>query len=86
MAALLTGAGLGDVRTVHRTVEVAFDSPERWVAFSWSHGQRAMWECVPEGERDDLRDRVVARLRQLERADGGLSFSQAVRHTVGRLV
>lgn len=85
VAGLLTGAGLVDVRTTHRTVDAAFDSPEHWVDFSWSHGQRAMWECVPEGERDDLRRRAVDLLREVERRDGGLRFDQDVRHTVGRL-
>jgi SAM-dependent methyltransferase len=84
VAALLTGAGLVDVRTAHRTVEAAFDSPEQWVEFSWSHGQRAVWESVPEGERDDLTRRAVELLREVERRDGGLRFTQDVRHTVGR--
>ena len=85
VAALLTDAGLVDVRTTHRTVEVAFDSPEQWVAFSWSHGQRAMWESVPDDERDALRSRVLELLQALERDAGGLRFSQDVRHTFGRL-
>ena len=84
VAALLTGAGLVDVRTAHRTVEAAFDSPEHWVEFSWSHGQRAMWEQVPEDERDGLRQRVVELLREVERQDGRLGFGQDVRHTLGR--
>ena len=84
VAALLTGAGLVDVRTAHRTVEAVFASPEQWVDFSWSHGQRAVWESVPEDERDDLRRRIVEVLRDVERRDGGLRFSQDVRHTVGR--
>jgi len=84
VAGLLTGAGLVDVRTAHRTVEAAFDSPERWVAFSWSHGQRALWERVPQDERDDLQHRVLAVLREVERRDGGLRLTQDVRHTFGR--
>ena len=84
VAALLTGAGLVGVRTAHRTVESVFDSPERWVEFSWSHGQRASWEAVPPGERDDLRRRAMELLRELERRDGGLRLRQDVRHTVGR--
>ena len=85
VAALLTGAGLAGVRTAHRTVEAVFDSPEQWVDWSWSHGQRAVWEAVPEGEREDLRARAVQLLRDVERRDGGLRFTQDVRHTLGRL-
>ena len=84
VAALLTGAGLVDVRTAHRSVEAAFDSPERWVEFSWSHGQRGMWEHVPEVERDDLRSRALALLQEFEARDGRLRFRQDVRHTSGR--
>jgi hypothetical protein len=84
VAALLTDAGFVDVRTASRTVEAAFDSPEQWVDFSWSHGQRAMWESVREDERDDLRRRALDLLREVERRDGGLRFSQDMRHTLGR--
>ena len=85
VAALLTGAGLVDVRTAHRTVEAAFTGPEHWVEFSWSHGQRAMWEHVPEDERDGVRARALDLLREVERSDGELRFVQGVRHTLGRL-
>ena len=85
VAALLTGAGLADVRTAHRTVEATFTSPQQWVEFSWSHGQRVMWEHVPEDERDGLRSRALALLQEFEARDGGLRFSQDVRHTLGRL-
>jgi SAM-dependent methyltransferase len=84
VAGLLTGAGLVDVRTAHRSVDAAFDSPEHWVEFSWSHGQRALWESVPESEREDLRRRALDVLREIERRDGELRFSQDVRHTLGR--
>ena len=84
MTALLPGAGLVDVRTAHRIVEAGFHSPEQYVDFSWSHGQRAMWEAVPEGERDDLRRRALQLLDQMARRDGGLRFAQDVRHTLGR--
>ena len=66
----------------------AFDvrpsGPEQWLAFSWSHGQRAMWEHVPEDERDAVRDRATAVLHEFARRDGRLGFRQDVRHTLGR--
>ena len=82
--ALLRDAGLADVRTTHRTVDAAFSGPEQWLAFSWSHGQRAMWEHVPEDERDAVRDRATAVLVEMARQDGRLGFRQDVRHTLGR--
>ena len=32
-------------------ISVTFQDAEQWHTWSWSHGQRAMWEFVPEGER-----------------------------------
>ena len=81
---LLRDAGLACVRTAHRTVEAVFSGPEQWLAFSWSHGQRAMWENVPEAERDDVRLRLTAVLRQVAEREGRLSLVQDVRHTLGR--
>ena len=51
MEGLLTGAGLRDVRTATKSVSVTFKDDEQWHAFSWSHGQRALWEAVPPDER-----------------------------------
>jgi ubiquinone/menaquinone biosynthesis C-methylase UbiE len=78
VAALLTGAGLVDVRTSHREVTVTFEDPGAWLRFSWSHGQRAMWECVPESERDQVAEQCAA-------VADGWSWTQQVRYTLGRL-
>lgn len=77
---LLRSAGLEDVRTARRTVRATFADPQQWLDFSWSHGQRAMWEAVPQEQHDDVRDQAFALL------DGwdDLSFEQDVRHTLGR--
>ena len=80
MEALLRDAGLVDVRTAHREVTAEFADPQQWVDFSWSHGQRAMWEAVPESERDDVRARVVSLLEGY----APLGFTQTIRHTLGR--
>ena len=77
---LLTAAGLVDVRTAHRTVHARFADPQQWLDFSWSHGQRAMWECVPEEQRAQVRDEAFAVLEEWD----DLAFRQDVRHTLGR--
>lgn len=78
--ALLRDAGLEAVRTVRRTVTATFSGPEQWERFSWSHGQRAMWEAVPAEHRDGLRQQAQGLLAQWE----PLSMVQGVRHTLGR--
>ena len=77
METLLTDAGLSDVRTATTTVSVTFDDPEQWHAFSWSHGQRAMWEAVPEDQRDAVKAQCVALI-------DGWTWTQQVRYTLGQ--
>jgi SAM-dependent methyltransferase len=77
---LLTSAGLVDVRTAHRTVHARFADPQQWLDFTWSHGQRAMWESVPADQHDEVREAAFAVLAEWD----DLTFSQDVRHTLGR--
>lgn len=78
---LLRDAGLVDVRTVRREVVTEFADPEQWIRFTWSHGQRAMWEAVPESEHDAVRAEIVQRLTELSQP---IRLTQGVRHTLGR--
>ena len=84
MEELLRGAGLVDVRTVTRTVVARFRDVDHLIEFSWSHGQRAMWEAVPEADRDEVRQRIVGSAGGFSDEDGTLSLGQAVRYTVAR--
>lgn len=80
---LLRAAGLGNVRTAHRTVDAVFRDAEHLLEFSWSHGQRAMWESVPDEARAELRGQVIDAVRRLQHDDAPVSFSQQVRYTLG---
>jgi hypothetical protein len=80
MERLLTDAGLVDVRTAHREVTAMFADPQQWLDFSWSHGQRAMWEVVPAEQHDAVRAEIVSLLEGFS----PLGFSQTIRHTLGR--
>lgn len=84
VAALLADAGLVDVRTARRTVRATFRDVDQLVAFSWSHGQRAMWEAVPPAERDGVRARIVDLAGELGLGPGPFTLDQDVRHTLGR--
>jgi ubiquinone/menaquinone biosynthesis C-methylase UbiE len=81
---LFRRAGLTDVRTAHREVEAVFRDADHLVEFSWSHGQRAMWESVPEAERPAVRERVVELAQGFADETGGFSFTQRARYTLGR--
>jgi ubiquinone/menaquinone biosynthesis C-methylase UbiE len=80
MERLLTDAGLVDVRTAHREGTATFADPQQWLDFSWSHGQRAMWEAVPAEQHDAVRAEIVSLLEGFS----PLGFSQTIRHTLGR--
>ncbi|MEC3974984.1 class I SAM-dependent methyltransferase [Amycolatopsis sp. H20-H5] len=79
----LREGGLIEVRTAHRVVEAVFRDAEHLVEFSWSHGQRAMWEAVPRREHPALRQRMVELARGFGNESGRFSFTQPVRHTLG---
>jgi len=81
---LLRDAGLVETRTVRTTVSAAFSGPEQWLNFSWSHGQRAMWEAVPAEQQPEVRRAALALLERLRDRDGRLAFDQEVRYTLGR--
>lgn len=83
MEHLFDDAGLDAVRTVHRTVEATFRDPEHFLEFSWSHGQRAMWEAVPEEAHGELRRDVLDAVGALGDTSGRIAFGQDVRHTFG---
>lgn len=84
MAALFRGAGLTAVRTVSTTVDAVLRDPDHWYEFTWSHGQRAMWEAVPAGERATVRRAAYAVLEPHRRDDGSIMLRQQVRYTLGR--
>jgi len=83
VAQLLIDAGLSDVRTVHRSVEAVFRDAVHLIEFSWSHGQRVMWEAIPEDRQAALRREFKARARQYQDDSGRIRFTQHIRHTLG---
>lgn len=84
MAQLLHDSGLVDVRTCRRSVEAVFRDAQHLMQFSWSHGQRAMWEAVPERQRPALRRDIIGAVNELSEESGRLTFSQPVRYTLAR--
>lgn len=80
---LLRRAGFVDVRTVHQRLPVRLSDPEQWYRFSMSTGQRGFWASVPEADRLAVKAEAQGRLMESAAADGSLSFTQDVRHTVG---
>lgn len=84
MEALLAGAGFAEVRTVSTVVPIRFTDVDHWHRWTWSTGQRAMWEAIPEENRDEVRALGSARVEGARLDDGALGFDQVVRVTLGR--
>jgi ubiquinone/menaquinone biosynthesis C-methylase UbiE len=80
---LLATAGFAATRTVGLAVSVVFEDPARWRSWSWSHGQRAMWDAVPAGEQDAVMAEAAARLAAAHGPDGRYTLTQQVRLTLG---
>jgi ubiquinone/menaquinone biosynthesis C-methylase UbiE len=79
---LVRAAGYTDVRTVLFDVEVTFADVDEWLAFSRSHGQRAMWDAIPEADHDNVKAVAGTHLEQARGADGRIHLNQQVRYTL----
>ena len=83
VAELLTNAGLVDVETTSTDLVAVFNDAEHWLTWSWSHGQRAMWEAVPDADRAAVRAGATELLESIAAADGEIRLTQRVRYTLG---
>ena len=81
---LLSDAGLLDVRTRRTVVAVRFDDLDHWYRWSWSLGQRAVWEALDDDARARVRAEVEEHVRASRQPDGRYGFDQQVRVTTGR--
>ena len=82
--ALLRDAGFTSVRTPHLTVPVRFRDEDQWHDWTWSMGQRRMWEAIPEAERTAVREAAYAALQGCRDERGRIGFDQDVRFTLAR--
>jgi ubiquinone/menaquinone biosynthesis C-methylase UbiE len=79
---LVSAAGYTGVRTARFDIEVTFADVEEWCAFSRSHGQRAMWDAVPQAEHDTVKADAAKHLEQARGTDGRIHLNQQVRCTL----
>jgi hypothetical protein len=81
---LFADAGYADVATHVRPFTIDFGNPDTWYRWSMSVGQRAMWEAVPDGERETVRAAAYSMLERMAQETGRIGFEQDVRFTVAR--
>jgi ubiquinone/menaquinone biosynthesis C-methylase UbiE len=82
---LFRDAGFTDVRTAHAQFQVRFTDKDQWYDWSRSVGLRAIWESIPDDQREGIREQAYEALEVTRDADGRMGFDQDVRYTVGRL-
>jgi ubiquinone/menaquinone biosynthesis C-methylase UbiE len=79
---LVTAAGYTGARTTRFDTEVTFADVDEWQVFSRSHGQRAMWDAIPEDDHDKVKQIVAEHLEKARGADGRIQLTQQVRCTL----
>lgn len=79
---LLRSAGYDSIRTTSMDLSVTFTGVDQWHEWSWSHGQRAMWEAVPEAERPAVLEAAAAALDETRDDQARLTLSQRIRFTL----
>ncbi|MHB8512261.1 MAG: class I SAM-dependent methyltransferase [Actinomycetota bacterium] len=78
---LLQDSGFVDPHSVVRNHEIRFVNADQWVAFSWSHGQRAFWEFVPQERRQEVEQQARVHLSKIAERDGSIMLHQPVRYS-----
>ncbi len=79
---LLGRAGFVDQMTTVREHTVVFDSPEHWLSWSMSQGQRAFWDRMSDDDRHRVRAQVGNLLASMAEPDGSIVLHQGVRYTL----
>lgn len=78
---LLRDAGFVNVRTESFDLDVVLTDVEHWSRWSHSHGQRAMWDSVPDSDHGAVMATVAGILEDARKPDGTFGLSQGVRLT-----
>lgn len=83
MERLVAAAGYVEVGTTAWELPVRFVSPDQYLDWTMTTGQRAMWMRVPDDERAGVLEQQMTLLRAHQEQDGSVLLHQGVRITVG---
>lgn len=81
---LMRAAGLVDPRTVSFDLDLHFDDADQWYLWTRSHGQRMLWDAIPERELGQVRDAALGRVDGWRDAEGRITSRQRIRLTLAR--
>jgi ubiquinone/menaquinone biosynthesis C-methylase UbiE len=79
----MRASGFTAVETMSFDLTVSFADADEWCAWSWSHGQRAVWERIAPADRSRVRAAAAARLAEARGPDGRIQLTQRIRLTTG---
>jgi ubiquinone/menaquinone biosynthesis C-methylase UbiE len=79
---LVAAAGYAGVRTSSFDTGIDLAGADEWYTFSRSHGQRAMWDAIPEADQDKVRAQAGDLLERARGADGRIHLHQRIRCTL----
>lgn len=82
MERLVAEAGYAEVRTVARQLPVRFETPQHYLDWTMTTGQRGMWMRVPQAEQPRVRDDLTAMLVEHADPEGAVTLHQGVRITL----
>jgi ubiquinone/menaquinone biosynthesis C-methylase UbiE len=83
VARAMRASGFAAVATTSFDLTVSFADADEWYAWSWSHGQRAVWERIAAAERGQVRTAAAARLAEARGPDGRIQLTQRIWLTTG---
>jgi ubiquinone/menaquinone biosynthesis C-methylase UbiE len=81
---LFRAAGFTGVGTWSLDAELVFAGVQQWHAWSWSHGQRAVWQRIAVADRPRAVAAAADQLHRFRQPDGRIVAAERVRATLGR--
>lgn len=82
MERLVAAAGYAEVRTVTWELPVRFASPDAYLDWTMTTGQRALWMRIPDESRAGVLEQLLTLLRAHQEPDGSVLLHQGVRITL----
>ncbi|PTR27417.1 methyltransferase family protein [Rhodococcus sp. OK519] len=81
---LMRNAGLVHARTSTFDLDLTFDDPGHWYSWTRSHGQRMLWESIPESDRDQVKDAALERVEGWRDESGRVATRHGIRLTLAQ--
>lgn len=81
---LMRSAGLVDAHSSRFDLVLTFENVDQWYAWTRSHGQRMLWDSIPEAELGSVLERVFARVDGWRDDGGPITSHHAIRLTLAQ--